>query len=282
MFLARSVTTAARGFALRGVAHATMALVVLGCGGGMPLLLPANAMPLGEVRVTSGVSGNVAASGFANALGDARDANANTGGNGSAIDATHARAILVTAAIGPGMAPVVSARVGLGAHAEGGVTFLGRAVRADLRRSIGLFPHWALSAGIGGSAVVGGHDVVDAGADLGRLRGGGVDVPVFVGYESDSGLYAAWLGVRGGWDEVTEDDVRSETNAALVPGPALPLSARRVWAGGLVGVAVGFRHVHVAMELDVAYASVSGDIGATHADLAGLTVCPASAVWWRF
>jgi hypothetical protein len=239
-------------------------------------------MPLGQVRVTSGLSANVATSGFANALGDARDASANPDGNGSEINAAHARATLVTAAIGPGVAPVVSARVGLGANAEGGVSFLGRAVRADIRRSVGLFPHWAISAGIGGSAVIGGHDEVDGGVDLGRLRGGGVDVPVFVGYESDGGLYAAWLGVRGGWEQVSADDVRSDANAALVPSPRMSLSARRLWAGGLVGVAVGFRHVHVAMELDVAYAGISGDIGATHLDLAGLTVCPASAVWWRF
>jgi hypothetical protein len=180
------------------------------------------------------------------------------------------------------MSPVVSARVGLGAHAEGGVAFMGRAVRVDLRRSVSILPHWTLSAGIGGSGILGGSDEVDAEADLSRLRGGGVDVPVFVGYESDGGLYAAWLGVRGGWEQATEDDVRSEAAAAQSPLPPLSLTARRLWGGGLVGFAVGFRHVHVAMELDVSYASVLGDIGATHVDVAGLTVCPASAVWWRF
>ncbi len=154
-------------------------------------------MPLGQVRITTGVSANVAAMGFADALGNSRDASANAEG-----DAARSRANLITAAIGPGVAPVVSARAGLGAQYEGGVSYTGRAVRADVRRSMNLFPHWALSAGLGGSAVLGGHDAVDAGYDLGRLRGAGADIPVLVGYESDGGLYAAWLGVRGGWDEV--------------------------------------------------------------------------------
>jgi hypothetical protein len=103
-----------------------------------------------------------------------------------------------------------------------------------------------------------------------------------VGYESDGGLYAAWLGVRGGWDEVFADDVRRDASAPTIPGPAISLSARRLWAGGLLGLAVGFRHVHVAMELDVGYAGVTGDIGSIHVDLGGLTVCPASAVWWQY
>jgi hypothetical protein len=36
------------------------------------------------------------------------------------------------------------------------------------------------------------------------------------------------------------------------------------------------------MELDVGYAGVTGDIGSIHVDLGGLTVCPASAVWWQY
>jgi len=259
-----------------------LVIVASGCGGGVPLLIPAHAMPLGEVRATTGLSANVGMGPFARSLNDARNASSNPDGSAAEANATDARATLVTAAIGPGIAPVVSARVGLGANSEAGASFLGRAVRADVRHSVRLAAHWDLSAGVGGSAVVGGHESADSDVDLGRLRGGGADVPVMVGYESDGGLYAAWLGLRAGWEQVGADDVRSEVSESRYPGPPVSLSARRLWAGGLFGFAVGFRHVHVAMELDVAYANISGDLSSTHIDLAGLTVCPASAVWWRF
>lgn len=236
-------------------------------------------MPLGDIRVTTGLSGNIATGEFARSLSDATPP---PPGNAVEASATDARATLVSAAIGPGIAPVVSAHVGLGAESEAGVSFLGRAVRADVRHSMRLAPHWDLSAGIGGSAVVGGHESAHPDVDLGRLRGGGADVPVMVGYESDGGLYSAWLGARAGWEQVSADDVRSETSDSGYPGPPVSLSARRLWAGGLFGLAVGFRHVHVAMELDVAYANISGDLSGAHIDLTGLTVCPASAVWWRF
>jgi hypothetical protein len=60
------------------------------------------------------------------------------------------------------------------------------------------------------------------------------------------------------------------------------LSATRYWGGGLLGLAVGFRHVHVAMELDAAYMTISGDYNQTHASLSGLSLAPATALWWRF
>jgi hypothetical protein len=45
---------------------------------------------------------------------------------------------------------------------------------------------------------------------------------------------------------------------------------------------VGFRHVHVAMELDVAYATISGSYNQTSVTVGGLTVAPATALWWDF
>ena len=45
---------------------------------------------------------------------------------------------------------------------------------------------------------------------------------------------------------------------------------------------MGFRHVHVAFELDAAYATVSGDYNQTRVTVAGLSLSPATALWWRF
>lgn len=244
------------------------------------MLLPPRSLERGEFRVAAGLSGHVAAGDLGTALGDARDASADA--NDSHAAAARARATVVSAAIGPGVAPVVAARVGVGSNSDTGVAYSGRAVRVDMRHSLNFDAHWSLSAGVGGSAVIGGHDPIDADTDLSRLQGGGADIPVVVGYESDGGLYAAWLGARAGWEQVFAGNVRSEPLAGQVSGPALSVSAGRTWAGGLLGVAVGFRHVHVAMELDVAYAKVFGDVSSTHVDLAGVTVCPASAVSWQF
>ena len=117
---------------------------------------------------------------------------------------------------------------------------------------------------------------------LEQLHGWGADVPVLVGYESDGGLYMLWAGVRGGWEHVDISDVTSEPKAVTLGAPPIDLSATRFWGGGLVGFAVGFRHLHVAFELDASYATVSGDYNATHVTVAGLTLAPATALWWRF
>ena len=77
---------------------------------------------------------------------------------------------------------------------------------------------------------------------------------------------------------------RSDERARSTPlgTPPISLSATRFWGGGLVGVAVGFRHVHVAMELDASYATVTGEYNDTHARVQGVTLAPAAALWWLF
>jgi hypothetical protein len=255
-----------------------------GCGGGLPLLHPAQTLGPGEVRAFAGFSSNMAVGSLSTATRNAVNEAAANPNPPSRGDATYAAGALVAASIGPGLAPVVGARVGVGSQAEGGLVYTGRAVRADLRRSFELSDSWALSVGIGGSATLygrdGGASLPDV--DLGRLHGWGADVPILVGYESDGDLYMVWFGARGGWEHVDIDDVTSEPGSGQLGTPPIALSATRFWAGGLLGVAVGFRHVHVAMELDASYASVTGYYDETHAHVAGLTLAPAAALWWRF
>jgi hypothetical protein len=195
-----------------------------------------------------------------------------------------AKGALVAASIGPGLAPIGGARVGVGWQSEGGLAYTGRAVRADFRHSIDLSTHWSLSLGVGGSAALYGHQEGSAlpNVSLNQLHGWGADVPVLVGYESDGGLYMFWLGARGGGEHVDISDVTSEPKAVTLGTPPIDLSATRFWGGGLVGFAVGFRHVHVALELDAAYATISGDYNQTHVTVAGLSLAPATALWWRF
>src|SRR6185312_13883348 len=163
------------------------------------------------------------------------------------------------------------ARVGIGDGFEVGLAYTGRAARVDVRRAFDLSETWSISVGAGGSAALYGRSGDDGtnaaipGADLARLHGWGADVPVLIGYASAGDLYMLWAGARAGWEHVTLDDAGAAPGSGGPPSdPQLSqtLSATRFWGGGLVGLAAGFRHLHVAMELDVSYATVSGDYGA--------------------
>jgi hypothetical protein len=255
----------------------------VGCGGGLPLLYPARTLPLGEVRALAGFSANVAVGGLADATRDAINEAAANPNAPSVGDTAYARGALASASVGPGLAPIVGARVGVGSEAEGGIVYSGRSVHADLRKSFELSPKWSLSLGAGGSAVLQGGSLGGGaslpGVDLGRLHGWGADVPVLLGYQSDGDLYMAWLGARGGWEHAAIDAEVSEAPIGPVP---IGLTATRFWGGGLIGAAVGFRHLHVAMELDASYATVSGYFDGAHAHVAGVTLAPAAALWWSF
>jgi hypothetical protein len=253
--------------------------LLAGCAGGLPLLHPAQTLPAGEVRASAGFSANVASAGFADALHRATVEAASS--PNVPLDLTYAKGALVEASVAPGLAPLVGARVGIAGAVEGGLEYTGRAVRADVRRSFELSRHWALSAGGAGSALFYGHSADQAlpDVDLGELHGWGADVPILVGYTSDADLYALWLGARGGWEHA-EIGALSSVPSVTIGGPSL--TATRLWAGGVVGVAVGFRHVHIAMELDVSYANVWGQYAGTQAQISGLSLTPASALWWTF
>ena len=235
---------------------------------------------MGEVRASGGFSANVAVGSFASALRNAES----DPYSGTAADATFAKGALVAASVGPGLAPLVGARVGIGWQSEGGLAYTGRAIRADLRRSFDLSRHWSVSIGAGGTAALYGHqdgsDLPDV--SMNQLHGWGADVPLLVGYQSDGDLYSVWLGARGGGEHVDISDVTSEPKTVTLGSPPVSLSATRYWGGGLLGFAVGFRHVHVAFELDVSYATVSGQYDSTQATVAGVTLAPASSLWWQF
>jgi hypothetical protein len=251
---------------------ASVALV--GCGGGLPLLHPARTLAPGETRAAAGFSANVASAELADELQAAKNPSTPASAR---TDYVVAKGALVAASVAPGIAPWASARVGIWNRAEGGLAYTGRAVRADVRRSFELSRTWSISIGAGGSAVLSGSQAGETGpnVDLHALHGLGADAPLLVGYSSDGDLYAVWLGARGGWEHVDVGTLNS------LP-PPFALSATRWWGGGLLGAALGFRHVHVAMEFDVSYASVTGDFGATHAQVTGLVLTPASCVWWDF
>jgi hypothetical protein len=247
-------------------------------------LHPARTLGQGELRAAAGFSANIDTGSLADAIQGARNHASSHGGAAGPPDETYARGAMALASLGPGLAPFAGARVGIGGQAEGGLTYTGRAVRADVRRSFDWARHWSLSLGVGGTAVLYGRSSGDTlpNVDLGQLHGWGADVPVLIGYASDGDLYRVWLGGRAGWEHVDVGQVRTIPNPPTLGAPPPSLSATRFWGGGLVGLAVGFRHVHVAMEIDVGYANVAGNYAGTHTELAGLTLTPASSIWWAF
>jgi hypothetical protein len=261
------------------------AVALAGCGGGVPLLHPARTLDTGEVRLAGGISANVSAGGVSSSLSAARaeaasNPNVQNGTIPPGTDVTYAKGALVSAAIGPGIAPYVSARVGVGDRFEGGITYTARAARIDLRRSFDSGA-WSYSIGAGGSFVLLGERADDLpNVDLNALHGYGADVPALAGWRSANELYQVWFGFRGGWEHENIDLVRTESR----PGSLQPinLTGDRLYGGALVGLAVGFRHVHVALELDAAYQSIFGSYNGTSASVDGVTVSPASAVWWTF
>jgi len=257
------------------------ALLSEACGGGVPLLYPARAMPAGDVRVSAGASGAVAVGSLASAVSAA----STEAGHDSSVpgppgtDPTYAKGALVLAAVAPGVAPYVGARVGIGAGFEGGVAYTGRAAHVDVRRSFD-WDDTSLSIGLGLEMPIYGDPDTNTlpQVDLRAVHGYGADVPVIVGWQSAARLYMVWAGVRGGWDHVDIGSLSSDPSVKTVTS----LSADRFYGGGVVGMAAGFRHVHGALELDVAYQSIRGTFDATNVTVQGLSIAPAAALWVTF
>ncbi len=256
-----------------------------GCAGGSPLLHPAHTLEAGDVGAAGGVSANVAVGSLADDLRGARSLAAQNvdvpGTPGS--NPGYAKGALVAAAVAPGLAPFVAARVGVGGHMEGGVAYTGRGARIDLRRAFES-GRLALSIGAGVTGAFYGRQQGSPlpNVELSALHGLGADVPVLVGWRSPGALYQAWAGARAGFENDAIESLTSEPKNVSIGTPPIRLSATRVYGGGLVGVATGFRHLHVAFELDVAYQSAVGDYNDTHVSIRGVALSPATALWWTF
>ena len=197
---------------------------------------------------------------------------------------SYARGALVAAIVAPGIAPFVGARVGLGDAFEGGLAYTGRAVRVDVRKSFDA-KETSLSIGIGGSAALYGRDPGQndlPAVDLSALKGYGADIPVLVGWQSQGGLYRVWGGARGGFERDTLTRLFSEPRDQPPGVPAFTLDATRFYAGGVLGLATGLRHVHVALELQIAYQTASGSYNGTAVSVSGVSISPATALLWTF
>jgi hypothetical protein len=234
------------------------------------------------------VSAQIASGALSEDLRRARDIAARdaTGASSPGLPGTnpdYARGALVAAAVAPGLSPFVAARVGVGNAFEGGLAYTGRGIRADMRRSFDS-GDFSLSVGLGASAALYGRQQGNElpNVDLSALHGYGADIPVLFGWQSQGGIYSAWIGPRGGFEWVAVEALTSEPKNVGLGTPPLRLEALRWHAGGVVGIATGFNHVHVALEAGIAYQVASGSYNANDVTIRGLSITPASALWWTF
>ncbi len=159
------------------------------------------------------------------------------------------RGSLQDLAIAPGVAPWVSGRVGIVGSNEGGLTYSGHAVRLDLRHAFNFGNGAALSVGLGGTAVLARRP---GEANANGVYGGGGDLPVLIGLRSRSDVYAFWFGPRAGFDILAGGIQLDETS------PTLDVSAKHFYGGLTAGMRVGFRHIHLALEVNAAYNYATG------------------------
>lgn len=178
-----------------------------------------------------------------------------------------------TKALAPAIAPWVSARVGITGSNEVGLAYTGRGVRLDGRHAFQLNKKntLALSVGLGGDLLLLGRQQTNA-QEPQSVLGGGVDLPIMFGWRSTAGLYSAWIGPRPGISFV---DGRLDNGAAF--------SARDTRLGFVAGLRVGFRQVHVAMELGGAFHFVDATVDETiNVTFQQFTLTPAGALVLTF
>lgn len=235
--------------------------VLAGCGGGAPLLHPAHVLPPGDVSVGAGLSGQLALKALP----------AETTSSAQNNDAS-----LQDLGVAPGVAPWVSGRMGVKGDNEFGLTFSGRDLRLDGRHAFSLGKP-TLSIGLGATAIIA-HQPGDGGNASG-VFGGGADLPILIGFKSASDLYSVWFGPRGGFEILSGRLQLGKDTAAQT----FDVGARHFYGMLVAGLRVGFRHVHVAIELDAGYHSVSGTFkpstgSETSTNVQQITLTPAGAL----
>jgi hypothetical protein len=242
----------------------------------MPLLHGAQTLDPGKVNAGAGLSGTFANAGIGAAVHEARTATLNTPDGRTAA----ARGDAVMAAVAPTVAPWVAARVGLASNNEAGLAYTGRAVRLDARHS---FEDGSLaySIGAGISFALAGHEQDGATPNTSfklGLGSVGADIPLLFGWQSDSGIVTAWIGPRAGFERVTGDAALD----AVGTSPSGHLGLNHWYAGGVLGLALGFRHLHGAFELDAYYQNVDGTLAGIDVHVTGLTLAPSAALITTF
>ena len=245
---------------LRLLSIAALSLSAVACGGGGPLLHPAHVLAPGSVSVGAGLSGQLALKPTPTT---------------TAADVANAGS-LQDLGVAAGVAPWVSGRMGVAGDNDFGLTYSGRAIRFDGRHAFSLGKP-TLSIGLGASAIMARRP--GEGNDTSGVFGGGADVPILIGVKSPSDIYSVWFGPRAGFEIMAGRLQLGQDTAAQT----FDVQARHFYGMLVAGVRVGFRHVHVAVELDAGYHRVDGSFksmgsGETSTHVQQITLTPAGAL----
>lgn len=275
-----------------------VACAALGCGGGAPLLHPAQPLPPDTVSFGAGLSGQFVSSGAGRRIDRGRAAAAGPLTE-PATARVYAEGVLMDALLGPGISPWISARVGLPHSSEAGLTYTGRSLRLDGRHALSLGGEWALSLGLGASAVLlhpdssapGGlpDESAAAPAEFGLdANGWAADIPILVGYQPVDGFVDVWMGARTGYERVSGELRARDDDAA---SPRFDASGSRFWAGLLAGVSLGVPPVWLRFELAGTYHHLAGKLTSPDGppplsfgelDAAGWSLAPSGAILGKF
>ncbi len=270
---------------------APSAMLVAACGGGMPLLHPAQPLPSGVSSLSAGVGSEWVGGRAHREVDDASTATASGQGPQSLATAPTVSAALYT----PGPFPWVSMRLGLGGDSEAGLAYTGRRARIDARHAW-LRGRWALSLGAGAGLGLSHLTASDSngttfgasealtGLDTSDVRAVTFDAPLLVGWRSSGDIARVWLGLRPSYEHVygtlSYEVVTTKSQADL--------SANVMTTTAILGLAMGLRPLYLAMELSVggsfARGSVSGTAGnldTGSATLSAVTLTPAAALIWE-
>jgi hypothetical protein len=160
-----------------------------------------------------------------------------------------------------GLAPVALVRHGVSDQVDVGLDVAGSSLRGALRGDVVLASNLRLLAALAPHA-----GLVERDGEL-AFRGGALGA-VALAVEIFS-LYEAWVGPRISIEHVT----------GALADRAVELSALRL--GGVVGLGVGFRRLHVLLELAVDYERWWGQVGDRAVLREGVALTPAFAVRLR-
>jgi hypothetical protein len=234
------------------------ALLVTGCGAGVPLLHAPHPLDPGELSLGAGFSGQMVRGPMETRLSIQEQ-------DESSVESTdRALGAVLRATQAASLAPWMGARVGIGNQSDVGLTYTGREVRTDAQYAW-TFGAWAVSAGAGFGVIFSRQPRVDEeGAADGRARadtqtGFGLDVPLLVGWRSTPDVVQAWTGLRGGYERLG-GNLHLESEASESTSSSLDATVRRWYIGPVLGASVGVEPVWVTFELAAAYQLLRGDL----------------------
>jgi hypothetical protein len=233
------------------------------------MLHPAHVLPPGQIMVGAGLSGEVG-------LGKIPPGTPQVQQNWGSLESL---------ALGPGVAPWAAARVGLPEFSEAGLTYAGRSARVDVRHAFPIGPggKTALSVGLGASVIA---PMLPGGTNPTGVLGGGGDLPILIGWRSAADIFSFWFGPRAGFEVFTGQVQMSDFGGG---NPRFDVTGHQFYAGLTAGARVGFRHVHLAIEVNASYHAANGSFtlavpdpgvssGATPGAVQQLSITPAGAL----